>query len=700
MTRTKAFGLVAIPIAMTIAATAPRLRAQSLDKPGTAPSSVEGQEPIQQPMASRSGIDLAALDRTANPCDDFYKFACGGWMKAHPAPPDQPRYGRFEELQNRNNEILKDILENAAKPGGATSPELQKVGDYYGSCMAEAAIETKGAAPLTADLRRVDAINAKTDIPAVVGHMHTVGMSGFFSFGSAPDFKDATQYMLILGQGGLGLPDRDYYLKTDENSVKLRQQYEQHVAKMLQLGGATPTAAAGGAKTILKIETSLAEKALDRVAQRNPTNIYHKMSRDEVKKLMPNFNLSQYFERAEAPPGDSANVTEPDFMKAVDQVIAASTVADLKTYMRWHVIHSNAAMLPKRFVDENFAFYGKALTGAAEQRPRWKRCVDATDSDLGEALGKIYVERTFGSEGKARTVAMVEAIEAALSRDITEITWMSPETKKAAEAKLRAVANKVGYPDRWRDYSSLRIVAGDAYGNSQRANLFAYRRQMAKIGKPVDKTEWLMTPPTVNAYYNPFENNINFPAGILQPPFFNRAADEAVNFGAAGAVVGHELTHGFDDQGRRFDPSGNMREWWTPADGKTFEERAACIDTQYGGYTAVGDVKLNGKLTLGENVADNGGMRLAWMALLELMKTKALETVDGFTPQQRFFVGWAQMWCENRSDEIARLHAQTNPHSPGQYRTTGVVSNMPEFAEAFSCPATAKMVRQPVCRVW
>jgi endothelin-converting enzyme/putative endopeptidase len=665
-----------------------------------AAQSAGGQEPVQQPTASRSGIDLTALDRTVNPCDDFYKFACGGWMKAHPAPPDQPRYGRFEELQNRNNEILRDILEHAAKPGGATSPELQKVGDYYGSCMAESAIEAKGVAPLAADLRRVDAITAKTDIPAVVGHMHTVGMTGFFGFGSAPDFKDATQYILIIGQGGLGLPDRDYYLKTDENSVKLRQQYEQHVAKMLQLGGATPTAAAAGAKSVLKIETALAEKALDRVAQRNPTNIYHKMSRDEVKKLMPDFNLSQYFERAEAPPGDSANVTEPDFLKAVDQVIAASPLPDLKTYMRWHVIHSNSAMLPKRFVDENFAFYGKALTGATEQRPRWKRCVDATDSDLGEALGKIYVDRTFGSEGKARTVAMVEAIEAALARDITEITWMSPETKKAAEAKLRAVANKVGYPDRWRDYSSLRIVAGDAYGNSQRANLFAYRRQMAKIGKPVDKTEWLMTPPTVNAYYNPFENNINFPAGILQPPFFNRAADDAVNFGAAGAVVGHELTHGFDDQGRRFDAEGNMREWWTPADGKTFEERAACIDKQYSGYTAVGDVKLNGKLTLGENVADNGGLRLAWMALMELMKTKALETVDGFTPQQRFFVGWAQMWCENRSDEIARLHAQTNPHSPGEYRTNGVVSNMPEFATAFSCPATAKMVQQPVCRVW
>jgi endothelin-converting enzyme/putative endopeptidase len=684
MTRSRAFGLLVMPIVVMMAAEA-RIRAQQQAAP---------------PAATGSGIDVSALDRAANPCENFYQFACGGWIAKHPAPPDQPQYGRFNELQDRNNEILKDILETAAKPGGGSSPELQKIGDYYASCMAEPEIEAKGRAPLDADLRRVDAIRAKTDLPAVVGHMHSVGMSGFFGFGAAPDFKDATQYMLIVAQGGLGLPDRDYYVREDANSVKLREQYEQHVAKMLELGGSTSAAAAEGAKAVMRIETALAKNALDRVAQRNPTNIYHKMSRDEMKKLVPNFNMSQYLERAEAPPGDSVNVTEPEFLKGVDEVIGSTPLGDLKTYTRWHVIHSNAHMLPKAFVDENFAFYGRALTGAKEQRPRWKRCVDAADSDLGEALGKVYVERTFGSEGKARTVAMVQAIEASLSRDISEITWMSDETKKAAEVKLRAVANKVGYPDRWRDYSSLRIVRGDAYGNSQRANLFSYRRQMAKIGKPVDKTEWLMTPPTVNAYYNPLENNINFPAGILQPPFFNRAADEAVNFGAAGAVVGHELTHGFDDQGRRFDAEGNMRDWWTPADGKTFEQRAACIDTQYSGYTAVGDLKLNGKLTLGENVADNGGLRLGWMALMELMKTKALGTVDGFTPQQRFFVAWAQMWCENKSDEIARLQAQTNPHSPGQYRTNGVVSNMPEFAEAFSCPATAKMVRQPVCRVW
>jgi endothelin-converting enzyme/putative endopeptidase len=683
MTRSRAVAVVAIPLAVLMAA----------DDVG-----VRAQEPVGQMMVSRSGIDLASLDKTASPCEDFYQFACGGWMATHPAPVDQPRYGRFEELQDRNNAILRDILDEAAKPGSA--PELRKVGDYYASCMAETAIDAKGTAPLAPDLTRVAGIKDKIEIPAVVGHMHTVGMTGFFGFGAAPDFKDSTQYMLIFGQGGLGLPDRDYYLKDDANSTKLRTEYEQHVSRMLQLGGDTPAAAAAGAKKVMEIETALAKSSLDRVSRRNPTNIYHKMSRDEVKKLMPNFNMSQYLERAEAPPGDSANVTEPEFLKAVDQVIVSTPLPDLKTYMRWHVIHSNAPMLPKRFGDENFAFYGKTLTGAQEQRPRWKRCVEAADGDLGEALGKIYVERTFGADGKARTLQMVEAIEAALGTDIKEISWMSDETKKAAEAKLRAVANKIGYPDRWRDYSTLRIVRGDAYGNSQRANAFAYRRQLAKIGKPVDKTEWLMTPPTVNAYYNPLENNINFPAGILQPPFFIKAADEAVNLGAAGAVVGHELTHGFDDQGRRFDATGNMREWWTPADGKSFEERAACIDQQYGGYTAVADVKLNGKLTLGENVADNGGLRLAWMALMEMLKTKPLGTADGFTPEQRFFVGWGQMWCENKSEEIARLHAQTNPHSPGKYRTNGVVSNMPEFAKAFSCPATAKMVKEPVCRVW
>jgi putative endopeptidase len=681
--RQRAFWMITVPLAVMMAMNDRILGAQ---------------EPTPQPMASRSGIELNSLDRTADPCNDFYQFACGGWLAAHPPPADQPRYGRFEELQERNNAILRDILDEAAKP--SSGADTRQIGDYYASCLDTKTIDSKGIAPLEPELDRVAAIKSAADLPAVVGHLHTLGFGPFFGFGAAPDFKDATQYIATFGQGGLGLPDRDYYVKDDANSVKLREQYVQHVAKMFQLAGDAPDRAAAEAKTIMQIETALAQKALDRVAARNPTNLYHKMSVDEARKLAPSFDLSAYLKAAEVPPVQTTNITEPEFMKEFDRIISTTPIDDLKTYVRWHVLHGQTSYLPKAFDDETFAFYGTLLTGAKEQRPRWKRCVDATNADLGEAVGKVYVERTFGAEGKARTLKMVQAIEAALDSDIKEITWMSDDTKKAAAVKLRAVANKIGYPDRWRDYSSLQIVRGDALGNSLRSNTFAYRRQLAKIGKPVDKTEWLMTPPTVNAYYNPLENNINFPAGILQPPFFIKAADDAVNFGAAGAVVGHELTHGFDDQGRRFDADGNLRDWWTPADGKAFEERATCVADQYSGYTAVDDVKLNGKLTLGENVADNGGLRLAWMALMEELKTKHLADADGFTPEQRFFIGWGQMWCENRTPEIARLHARTNPHSPGRYRAIGVVSNMPEFQKAFSCQATAKMVKQPVCRVW
>jgi putative endopeptidase len=681
--RHQVFWTVAIPLATLIT---------------LADARVGAQQPGNQPAASGSGIDLAAMDRSADPCSDFYQFACGGWLAKHPIPPDRGRYGRFEELQDRNYEILKSILEDAAKPDN--SADWRKIGDYYSSCMDEAAIESKRLEPLEPELERVAAIKTKNDLPAVVGHLQTIGVVPFFSVGARPDFKDASQVIATFDIGALGLPDRDYYIKDDAKSVQLRDQYAQHVTKMLQLAGDTPDHAAAGATAIVQIETALARRALERVARRTPANIYHRMSMDEVRKLLPSVNLSPYLETAEVPSVTSANVAEPEFMKAADEVIAASSLDDLKTYVRWHTLHANADMLPKAFDQATFAFYGTALTGAQEQRPRWKRCVNAVDSDLGEALGKAYVDRTFGTEGKERTLQMVRAIEAALGEDIEQITWMSDETKRQAEVKLRAVANKIGYPDRWRDYSSLRIVRGDALGNSVRSNTFTHRRQLAKIGKPVDKTEWLMTPPTVNAYYNPLENNINFPAGILQPPFFIKAADDAVNFGAAGAVVGHELTHGFDDQGRQFDADGNLREWWTAADGKAFEERAACVANQYGGYTAVDDVKLNGRLTLGENVADNGGLRLAWMALMDDLKAQALGEVDGFSPEQRFFVGWGQMWCENRTKEIALLHAKTNPHSPGRYRTNGVVSNFPEFQRAFSCQPTSKMVKQPICRVW
>lgn len=651
-----------------------------------------------QQAAAPSGIDLEAMDRTADPCGDFYQFTCGGWMAKHPLPPDQPTYGRFHELQERNNEILHDILEQAAaKPAGA---DVRKIGDYYASCMDERAIRAKGLAPLKPELDRIAALPSAAGLPPLLAQLHAAGVPAFFEFGSGPDFKDATQVIAQVDQGGLGLPDRDYYFRDDPKSTQLRDAYVQHVARMLELAGDARDRAAAGAAAVMRIETALAKNALDRVSRRTPANVYHRMTPAEAGALTPAFDWTAYLRKTDAPPIAALNIAEPAFLKAFNTVLSSGPLDDLRTYLRWRVVSGYAAVLPAAFDEENFAFYGKTLRGTAQQRPRWKRCVDFADRHLGEALGKVYVERTFGPEGKERTLKMVEEIEHALDEDIREIGWMSPETKKQATVKLQAVANKIGYPDRWRDYSTLRIARGDALGNVQRANAFEFHRQLAMIGKPVDKTQWFMTPPTVNAYYDPQQNNINFPAGILQPPFFSKAADDAVNFGAAGAVVGHELTHGFDDQGRQFDAQGNLRDWWTPADAKAFEARAACVADQYSGYTAIEDVKLNGKLTLGENVADNGGLRLGWMALMETLAAKRLGTADGFTPEQRFFIGWGQMWCENSSPQMSRMRAQTDPHASGRYRVTGVVSNFPEFQKAFGCSADAKMVNRSVCRVW
>jgi putative endopeptidase len=655
--------------------------------------------PEKQPgaPASTSGIDPAAMDRTADACTDFYRFACGGWITQHPLPADQSNYGRFDELQERNNLILRQILEDASS--SRADADTTKIGDYYASCMDESGIAAKGLAPLEEDFGRISALESAAGLPSVVAALHRKGVGVLFGFGSTPDFKDASSVIAGTAQGGMGLPDRDYYLKEDATSQTLRQEYTAHVGRMLRLAGDPPDQADRGAEAVMRIETALAKAALDRVSRRTPANVYHKMPLEELRAVTPAFDWTTYLRELQAPGIAVVNVSEPDFMRAVNQIVSATPLGELKAYLRWHVLNGNAEFLPKAFVEENFAFT-KTLTGAKEQRPRWKRCVDYTNGDLGEVVGKAYIAQAFGAEGKARTLEMVRAIEHAMGTDIGELAWMSEPTKKQAAEKLKSVANKIGYPDKWRDYSALRVARGDALGNSQRANTFEFARQLGKIGKPVDKTEWLMTPPTVNAYYNPLENNINFPAGILQPPFFNKAADDAVNFGAAGAVVGHELTHGFDDQGRQFDAEGNLRDWWTAADAQAFEQRASCIADQYSGYTAVADVKLNGKLTLGENTADNGGLRLGWMALMESLEDRPLAQADGFSPEQRFFIGWGQMWCENQTDEIARVYATTNPHSPGRYRVNGVVANFPEFQKAFGCAANAPMVNQPVCRVW
>jgi endothelin-converting enzyme/putative endopeptidase len=647
--------------------------------------------------ASASGLDLRGLNRAVDPCTDFFQFACGGWTANNPIPGDQARWGTFDALQERNNDVLRTVLEAAAS---GSDPATRKIGDYYASCMDEAAIERKGASPLEPDFQKIAALESASELPALLAALHTVGVDGFFAFGAEADFKDASTVIAQLDQGGLGLPDRDYYFRADARSADIRGQYTDHVGKLTSLVGGSAAAAGAASATVMRLETSLAKAALDNVSRRDPAKVYHKMTPAELQALTPEFNWAAYFRAAGAPAVDVVNVAEPEFLRAFNELLKSAPVEDLKTYLRWHVVHANAFILSSPFVDENFKFYSTTLRGIAEQRLRWKRCVQYTDGDLGEALGQAFVARTFGPKAKADMLDMVRNVESALENDIATLPWMTDATRAQAVKKLRAISNKIGYPDTWRDYGALQIVRGDAFGNSHRANAFEFGRQMNRIGKPLDKTEWGMTPPTVNAYYNPLENNINFPAGILQSPFYNAATDPAVNYGGAGAVIGHELTHGFDDQGRQFDAAGNLEDWWTPADGKAFEERASCFVDQYAGYTAIDDVKLNGKLTLGENTADNGGLRIALMGYLASEAGSNARTLDGFTPEQRVFLGWGQVWCESRRPEYERLQAQTNPHSPGRYRVNGVVSNMPEFQKAFSCKPGAPMVRASACRVW
>jgi putative endopeptidase len=649
----------------------------------------------------QQGFSTANMDMTANPCLDFYQYACGTWMVKNPIPPDQSSWETFGKLADRNRAVLHGILDKASVDDPKRSAVDQKIGDFYASCMDEQVIDKLGTQPLDPELKRIDAIASKNQIVDALVHLHPLGVGIFFNFSSEPDAKNSMQMIAGVDQGGLGLPDRDYYLKDDPKSVKLRQQYVAHVQKMLELLGEPPAQAASNSQAVLRIETELAKGSLDRVARRDPNQTYHKMSVKDLAALAPSIDWPKYFSGIGAPAFTDLDVSVPEFFKTLNTVLNGATVADLKIYLRWHLVHSEATFLPKAFVDENFHFYGQTLTGAKQLEPRWKRCVEATDGDLGFALGQKYVEQTFPPDAKARVLSMIHEIEAMLGQDIQSLQWMTPATKEQALVKLRAVTNKIGYPDKWRDYSSVKIVRGQAVGNDERATEFEVHRVLGKIGKPVDRSEWNMTPPTVNAYYSPLENNINFPAGILQPPFFDNRMDAAVNYGAIGSVMGHELTHGFDDQGRQFDAQGNLRNWWTPEDAKEFEKRAECFIKEYSAFTPVDDVHLNGKLTLGENGADNGGVRLAFMALMKSLEGKPQPAkIDGFTPQQRFFLAWGQAWCQNIRPEASRLRAQTDPHSDGRDRVNGVVGNMPEFGEAFACHAGQSMIHAPACRVW
>jgi putative endopeptidase len=650
---------------------------------------------VSLPLAAQSGVDLKALDKSADPCSDFYQYSCGTWMKDHPIPSDQSTWGRFNELADHNQNVLRGILEKAADPSNKKRDKLdQEIGDYYAACMDEKGIEARGTAPLKADMTRLEAIQGKQGLAAFVAAQHLEGTGIFFRFGSGADAKDSRNEIASIGQSGLGLPDRDYYLRTDAKSVALRAAYLDHVKKMFTLAGMDPAKA----QAVLDIETALAKVSMDRVALRNPNARYHKLPVTELDKLAKNFDWKTYFAELKTPKFAELNVTAPAYLEGFDGVLQSSSLDDLKAYISWHVLSSMAPLLPKAFVDEDFNFSGRTLTGAREQRPRWKRCVAQTDRALGDALGQKYVEQAFSEQGKERTLKMVGEIETEMAKDISSLTWMSPATKDQALTKLHKVANKIGYPDKWKDYSSIKISASDPVANAEAAAQFAIRRNLSRIGKPVDRSEWGMSPPTVNAYYQATNNDINFPAGILQPPFYGAGRDEAVNYGAIGAVVGHELTHGFDDSGRQFDGDGNLKDWWSSSDADAFKLRADCIADEYSGFIATDDVHLNGRLTLGENSADNGGIRLAYMAMMDDLASKV--KLDGYTPQQRFFLGYAQIWCSNQTEQAARLQAQTNPHSPGRYRVNGVVQNMPEFGEAFGCTVGQPMRKENACRVW
>jgi predicted metalloendopeptidase len=647
-------------------------------------------------------FDVSNIDKSLDPCVDFYQYACAKWMKNNPIPADYADWVSFSEVYEYNLGVLHSILDKATADSPQRAGIDQKIGDYYASCMDEKAINKAGYTPLKPELARIAALKDKTEMMELVAHEGLLGPNPIFGFGASPDLHDASMTVAVIDQAGLTLPDRDYYLKDDADMVAIRKGYIEHMTKMFTMIGQTPDQAAKSATTVMQIETELAKAAMDRTLRRDPKNIDHTMALADVEATAPSFHLRRYLAAARSPEFKSLNVANPDFFKQVNALIDATPLDSWKTYLTWQMLNAFATWLSDDFVQQDFKF-AQQFTGQKELPVRWKRCVNAVDGSLGEALGQRYVEQTFGEEGKKRMLKMVDALEKALNRDISDLPWMTPATKKQALIKLEAIRNKIGYPDQWRDYSKVEIKREDMLGNLWRSTEFDADRKIQKIGKPVDKKEWDMTPPTVNAYYSGDHNEIVFPAGILQPPFFDRTMDDAVNFGGIGLVIGHELTHGFDDEGRKFDPQGNLHDWWTAEDNKEFEKRASCVADEYSSFASIDDLHLNGKLTLGENTADNGGARIALMALHAMMaeaKQDPNKKIDGYTPDQRYFLGFARVWCENITPELLRVAARTDPHSPGRWRVNGVVRNMPEFQKAFGCKAGQPMAPENACRVW
>ena len=666
-------------------------------------STGSAQQPAPQPLSEMpysSSLDLTSMDRSVDPCVNFYQYVCGGWKKLNPIPADQATWDVYAKLANENQQFLWGILEQDAKATDRT-PIQQKVGDYFESCMNKAAINGEGDRPIQPALARIDALNTRPELLAAIAQLHHDDPgSFFFRSGTGQDAVDSSVVIAELGAGGLGLPDRDYYLKTDAKSVKLRQQYADYIAQLLTLSGAPAAQAHTDAASILHIETELAKASLTRVQERDPHNLYHVMDIGDVQKLAPAINWADYFKQQGAPGLAKLNVSQPAFLKALQAELSTEDLSALRAYLRFHLLSGMAPYLAGPFEQAYYGFYSTTLRGVPQMPPRWKTCTRAVDRNLGEALGQEFVHRTFTAETKARTELMTQQIEAAMQQEIETLDWMSPATKEEALRKLHAIRNKIGYPDHWRDYTSLEVKPNDYAGDVIRAYRFNQDYEWNKLGKPVNRDEWGMTPPTVNAYFNPQMNDINFPAGVLQPPLYDPKLDDAPNYGNTGATIGHELTHAFDDEGRQFDSKGNLRDWWTSDDAKGFEERIGCVRAQYAGYVVVDDIHINSKLTSGEDVADLGGTLLAYMAWKKETAGVRLPDKDGFTPDQRFFIGMAQWACSNERPENERVQAATDPHSPSFARINGVVSNLPEFQKAFACKAGQPMVHEPNCKVW
>jgi len=652
-------------------------------------------------LASRSvaGINPKDFDPSVKPANDFYHFADGGWIKANPVPAAYSAWGAFHEVQKRNEAALKTILETAA---GAPSPSpLQKiVGDFYASGMDEAAIETAGLSPLSAELAKIDALKSLDEIPALVAHFHRAGLTAGFAISSEQDPGNSSIVIAGIAQGGLGLPDRDYYLREDEPSKALREQYVAHIARVLQLAGDKPETAQASAALVLKLETALAKGSKTNVELRDPVANYHKLALVDVQKLSPHFDWQHYLAAATPVSITEIDVGQPAFFQTLEQVLVSTPLSDWKVYFRWHLLNGFSPYLNKAFQEEDFSFYGKTLKGAKELHERWKRVLETVDDEVGEALGQLYVAEYFPPASKARMLALVNNLRGALRARLQTLDWMDDATRAKALLKLDAFNVKIGYPDKWKDYRKLHIDRGAYVLNVLRSAEFAFDFNLSKIGKPVDRTLWGMTPPTVNAYYDPSMNEIVFPAGILQPPFFDAQADDAVNYGGIGAVIGHEMTHGFDDQGRQYDAQGSLNDWWTPESAKRFADRSSRIVKQFSNYVAIDNLHVNGDLTQGENIADLGGVKLAYAALQTALKQHPqTEKIDGFTPTQRFFLSWAEVWHTNQRPEQERLQINTDPHSPAQFRVNGPLSNLPEFSDAFDIPAGSPMRRNDADRV-